>query len=43
MTTDIVLYHRMNSDLEKQIIGRGQRVGRTSPLIINYLCYENEV
>ena len=43
MTTDIVLYHRMNSDLEKQIIGRGQRVGRTSPLIVNYLCYENEV
>lgn len=42
MTSDIVIYHRMSNDLEKQIIGRGQRVGRDKPLCINYLCYENE-
>ena len=27
----------MNSDLEKQIIGRGQRVGRTSPPLLNFV------
>ena len=42
MTTDIVIYHKMSHDLEEQIIGRGQRLGRTSPLHIHYLCYENE-
>jgi SNF2 family DNA or RNA helicase len=43
MTTDIVLYHRMSEDLEKQVIGRGQRLGRTSTLNVHYLCYENEL
>lgn len=43
MTTDIILYHRMSHDLEKQIIGRGQRPGRTCSLRIKYLCYENEL
>ena len=43
MTTDIILFHRMSNDLEKQIIGRGQRPGRISPLKIHYLCYENEL
>ena len=43
MTSDIVIYHRMTNDLEKQIIGRGQRMGRTSPLNIQYLCYDNEL
>jgi len=43
MTTDIILFHRMSNDLEKQIIGRGQRFGRTSRLNVNYLCYENEI
>lgn len=43
MTSDIILFHRMSDDLEKQIIGRGQRPGRTSPLKIHYLCYENEL
>lgn len=41
--TDIVLYHRMSSDLEKQIIGRGQRPGRTEPLKVTYLTYDTEV
>ena len=30
------------SDLEKQVIGRAQRMGRMVPLTINYLCFENE-
>ena len=42
MTTDIIIYHRMSCDLENQIIGRGQRLGRTSRLNVHYLCYENE-
>lgn len=41
--TDIILYHRMSSDLEKQIIGRGQRPGRTTPLIVSYLCHDSEL
>ena len=43
MTSDIIIYHRMTNDLEKQVIGRGQRMGRTSPLNIHYLCYDNEL
>jgi SNF2 family DNA or RNA helicase len=42
MTTDIILYHNMSSDLEKQVVGRGQRLGRTSALRIHYLTYEHE-
>ena len=41
-TTDIIIYHRMSAELEKQIIGRGQRFGRTKALNIYYLCYDNE-
>ena len=43
MTTDIIFYHRMSVDLERQVIGRGQRVGRTCPLKVHYLCYDNEM
>ena len=42
MTTDIIMYHKMSTDLEKQVIGRGQRPGRTEALHVHYLCYENE-
>lgn len=41
-TDEIIIYHRMAPDLEKQVIGRAQRLGRTEPLVINYLCYDNE-
>ena len=41
-TDDILIYHRMSKDLEKQVVGRAQRLGRTTPLNITYLCYENE-
>jgi SNF2 family DNA or RNA helicase len=42
MTDEVFVYHRMSGDLEKQVIGRAQRLGRKEPLSINYLCYENE-
>jgi hypothetical protein len=42
-TTDAIIYHKMSPDLEKQVIGRAQRPGRTCILNIWKLCYENEL
>jgi SNF2 family DNA or RNA helicase len=42
-TTDLVFYHKMPRDMEKQVIGRAQRAGRESPLRIHYLYQENEI
>ena len=42
-TDEIILFHRMSKDLESQVIGRAQRIGRTSKLAVNYLCYSNEL
>ena len=42
-SSDIVLYHSMNKDRTTQIIGRGQRPGRTEELNVWNLCYENEL
>ena len=42
-SSDIVLYHSMNNDRTTQIIGRGQRPGRTSVLNVWNLCYDNEL
>ena len=41
-TDDIVIFHRMNPDLEKQVIGRAQRMGRTTQLNIWKLLNHNE-
>jgi hypothetical protein len=41
-TTDVVIFHYMNEQKDRQIIGRAQRPGRTSKLNIMRLCYENE-
>jgi hypothetical protein len=41
-TTDIILFHRFDSQIENQVIGRAQRPGRTSRLNIHYLLHENE-
>lgn len=41
--THVVLFHRMSSELEKQIIGRAMRLGRTAPLDVVHLLHENEV
>jgi len=40
--THVVLFHRMSAELESQIIGRANRLGRTSPLEVVYLIHENE-
>lgn len=42
-TTDIILFHKFENQLEKQIIGRAQRPGRTSSLNVWYLLNENEM
>lgn len=41
-TTDVVFIHKMNSDMEKQIIGRAQRPGRKGVLQIHRLKHPNE-
>lgn len=43
MTTDLVMYHKFREkDLQRQVIGRAQRLGRTSPLTVTYLKYSDE-
>jgi SNF2 family DNA or RNA helicase len=41
--TDILIYHTLNQELERQVIGRAQRPGRSSPLNIHLLCHDNEM
>jgi SNF2 family DNA or RNA helicase len=41
-TDDIIVLHKMNHELEKQVIGRAQRLGRTGPLRVWKLKYTNE-
>jgi hypothetical protein len=41
--TDMVLYHKMPNGIEEQVIGRCQRFGRTSPLNIWKIYFENEI
>ena len=36
-TTDIILYHEMNSITKNQIIARAERIGRTEDLTIHQL------
>jgi hypothetical protein len=42
MASDIVIYHELDVELETQVIGRAQRLGRTEPLNVYYLFNENE-
>lgn len=44
MATDIIIYHRFTKEMEEQIIGRAQRLGRDihSPLNVYYLLHDNE-
>ena len=35
--TDLILYHKMNEDIKSQIIGRANRIGRTTNLNIHHL------
>lgn len=41
-TTDIIFMHKMEEGIERQVIGRAQRPGRTSTLEIHYIFYYNE-
>jgi hypothetical protein len=41
-TSDVIIMHRMGADLQKQVIGRAQRLGRTFPLHIWKLYNSNE-
>ena len=40
--TDIIIYHKMSHEIETQVIGRAQRLGRTTQLKIYYLYHSNE-
>lgn len=42
MTTDLIIYHKLEPELEKQVIGRAQRCGRQQPLNLTYLKYSTE-
>jgi hypothetical protein len=39
----VVLYHKMNAELEGQIVGRAVRLGRTANLEVIHLLHENEM
>lgn len=39
MATDLIVFHRMVPAMERQIIGRAQRFGRTSRLNVHWLLY----
>ena len=41
--TDIIMFHKFDSEIEKQIIGRAQRPGRSNELQVWYLLHENEL
>jgi len=41
--TDIILFHKLDNDIEKQIIGRAQRSGRKTPLRLWYLLHDTEM
>lgn len=40
--SDVVLYHRFTKEMEEQVIGRAQRIGRTEQLTVHYLLHSNE-
>ena len=42
MTTDLIIYHKLEASIEKQAIGRAQRLGRKTPLNLIYLHYQGE-
>lgn len=42
-TTDCVLFHKFDNEVETQVIGRAQRPGRTAPLNVLYLLNDNEM
>jgi hypothetical protein len=41
-TNSVIIYHRFTKEIEEQVIGRANRLGRNNPLNIFYLLHENE-
>jgi hypothetical protein len=41
--THVVLFHKMAQELESQIIGRANRLGRSIPINVVHLLHENEI
>ena len=41
-STDVILFHNFNQQIENQVIGRAQRPGRRTPLNVWYLFNESE-
>lgn len=42
-TTDIVMFHKFDDEISRQVIGRAQRFGRSAPLRVWHMLYENEL
>lgn len=42
-TTDVILYHKMNAEMEQQVVGRAVRFERAAPLRVVHLVHEGEV
>jgi uncharacterized DUF497 family protein len=41
--TDLIFAHKIvDPNIETQVIGRGQRIGRTSQLRVHFMFYQNE-
>jgi hypothetical protein len=40
--THVILFHRMCTNLQTQILGRAMRLGRTAPLTVLHLLHSNE-
>jgi hypothetical protein len=43
ITTDVVMFHKFESESEKQVIGRAHRYGRNNSLNVWYLLHQNEL
>jgi len=42
-TSDVIMFHKVDSEVEKQIIGRAHRFPRQTPLHVHYLLHDNEI
>lgn len=42
-TTDIIMFHKFDNEIEKQVIGRANRFGQNGRLKVWYLLHDNEV
>lgn len=42
-TSDVIMFHRMNSEIEKQVVGRAQRYNRVGSLRVWYLLHDQEI